>query len=118
MSNTKEVVADEELVAYCGLYCGACESYLKGSCPGCRKNSKAYWCKVRTCCIESEYNSCADCGDYPDVQECGKFNSFMMKFLSFLFRTNRKSCIDKIKLTGTDAFSWEMAQKEERTVRW
>jgi hypothetical protein len=25
----KEIVADSKLVAYCGLYCGACKSYLK-----------------------------------------------------------------------------------------
>ena len=50
-----------ELVARCGLYCGACGSYLKGRCPGCRENVKATWCKVRACCGEHSYASCADC---------------------------------------------------------
>jgi len=31
----KEIIADEKLVAKCGLYCGACGAYLKGRCPGC-----------------------------------------------------------------------------------
>ena len=42
----KEIVADPKLVAYCGLYCGACGAYLRGRCPGCIENYKATWCKV------------------------------------------------------------------------
>lgn len=37
----KQVVADPNLVAYCGLYCGACGAYLKERCPGCHSNAKA-----------------------------------------------------------------------------
>jgi len=29
-ANLKPIVADKNLIAYCGLYCGACLSYLKG----------------------------------------------------------------------------------------
>ena len=42
----KEIVADTNLIGYCGLYCGACKRYLKDKCPGCHKNEKAAWCKT------------------------------------------------------------------------
>ncbi|MHA1491694.1 MAG: hypothetical protein ACTSRI_18815 [Promethearchaeota archaeon] len=47
-----------EEISYCGLYCGACPSYQKKTCLGCRSNNKkqsrkSKWsCKIRKCCIE------------------------------------------------------------------
>lgn len=38
---------EKQNVAYCGLYCGACQSYTKGKCPGCDANEKATWCEIR-----------------------------------------------------------------------
>jgi hypothetical protein len=35
----KAIVADAGLVAYCGLYCGACKAYLKEKYPGCHGNA-------------------------------------------------------------------------------
>ncbi len=29
----KEIVQNTDLIAYCGLYCGACKSYLMEKCP-------------------------------------------------------------------------------------
>ena len=43
----KEIITDKNLVAYCGLYCGACRSYLKRKCQACKDNEKASWCKVK-----------------------------------------------------------------------
>ena len=40
-ASLKPIVADKNLIAYCGLYCGACRSYLKGSCPGCQEQCKS-----------------------------------------------------------------------------
>jgi len=48
----KEIAADKDLVACCGLYCGACGAYLKGRCPGCRENSKACVLKIRELGLE------------------------------------------------------------------
>lgn len=56
-------------VAYCGLYCGACKSQLKGKCPGCYGNEKATWCEIRKCCNEHGYATCADCQLMP-LKEC------------------------------------------------
>jgi len=30
----REVNMDRDLIAYCGLYCGACGKYIKGKCAG------------------------------------------------------------------------------------
>ena len=56
----KEIVSSPDLVAYCGLYCGACKRYRMEKCPGCRENEKAAWCKVRACCRGNHYSSCAE----------------------------------------------------------
>ena len=45
----KQIVVDKKLIAKCGLYCGACNSYITGKCPGCNENVKATWCKIRNC---------------------------------------------------------------------
>lgn len=105
-----EIKADEALIAYCGLYCGACPKYLKGKCPGCHKYEKATWCKIRTCCIEKGIPSCARCS--MNVHDCKKFNNFMGKLFGFIFRTDRGACIARIKEKGEEDFAREMASKE------
>ncbi|MBN2144478.1 MAG: DUF3795 domain-containing protein, partial [Candidatus Aureabacteria bacterium] len=59
-----EITINPRLVAFCGLYCGACGRYLKNKCPGCVGNEKAAWCSVRTCCLENHFSSCAECRDF------------------------------------------------------
>jgi hypothetical protein len=93
-------IEDTNLVAYCGLYCGACRQYLREKCPGCMENIKAGWCKLRTCCKDKNYRSCAECTDFEDVNECKKFNNILSKVFAFLFRSNRKACIQQIQEKG------------------
>lgn len=43
----KEIEADKNLIAACGLYCGACRKYLSAKCYGCHNNEKAtWWCVI------------------------------------------------------------------------
>ena len=56
-----EIKVDPTLVARCGLYCGACRSYLRGKCKGCSQNVKASWCAIRSCCGERNIATCAEC---------------------------------------------------------
>jgi hypothetical protein len=112
----KEIVADKELVAYCGLYCGACGAYLRGRCPGCHKNEKATWCKLRLCCIEKKRTTCADCTDFSDVKQCGKYHNIISRVIGFLFRSNRPACIARIKKIGPEAFAKEMASKKAQSL--
>jgi hypothetical protein len=70
---------------------------LANKCPGCAKNEKATWCKVRSCCKENGYTSCADCKTYEDPERCKYFNNFISKIFKFLWKSDRKACIYKIK---------------------
>lgn len=113
----KAIVADSKLVAYCGLYCGACRSYLKDTCPGCHKNSKASWCKVRSCCAENNYSSCADCKKFEDPNACKNFNNAFSKVIGFVLRSDRKACIMQIKKLGLDGHAGDMASNKRQTIK-
>jgi hypothetical protein len=113
----KEIVADPKLVAYCGLYCGACKKYLKGRCPGCIENNKATWCKVRACCIEHNYSTCADCSILNGAADCKEFNNFIARVFGFIFRSDRQACIELIKEKGVEQYAAEMAKNQIMTIR-
>ncbi len=95
-------------LAFCGIYCGACRSHKKGTCPGCRDNQKATWCAIRTCCLERGYTSCADCTDFLNLKECRKFNNIPAKIIGLLFDTDRYACIRRIREVGPQDFAAEM----------
>lgn len=113
----KEIVADAGLVAYCGLYCGACGKYLKGKCPGCHDNVKATWCKVRSCCAEKGYASCANCAAFQDPAECKKFNNVISKVVGFVLRSDRRACILQIKKMGVLGHAENMASNKRQSLR-
>lgn len=113
----KQIISDKNLIASCGLYCGACRQYMVEKCPGCRENEKAGWCKVRTCCMENSYLSCADCKKVNDTSECKKLNNFISKIFAFVFRSDRKACIDKIKTSGYEVYAEDMTNKKTMTIK-
>ena len=113
----REIVADPNLVAYCGLYCGACGSYLKDRCPGCHENERATWCKVRSCCIEHEFASCAVCEEFSDPMDCSKYNNFMAKIFGVIFRSDRAACIRQIGELGIEGHAENMAQNRRQSIR-
>ena len=94
-------------IAACGLFCEACRAFVKGKCPGCRANGKAAWCKVRACCIEHGWRSCAEC-TLMHLSECRKFNSFIGKVFGVIFRSDRRGCIERLRTVGAEAFAAEM----------
>lgn len=97
--------ANKNLVSYCGLYCATCSKYKKGKCPGCARNEKASWCKIRQCCIEKNIKSCAECDEFNDVKECKKFDNFVSKMFEFVFKSDRRAGIQMIKESGYDEFA-------------
>ena len=113
----KEVVSNPELVAYCGLYCGACGSYLRERCPGCHDNTKAGWCKIKVCCEENEYLSCADCKEYDNPADCGKFNNLFSKLFALFFRSNRPACIQQIKELGVQGHADKMTELKQQSLK-
>ncbi len=106
----KEIVVDTDLVAYCGLYCGACPRLRKGRCPGCHDNEKAGWCKIRSCCLENGYTSCADCTHYDDPRQCKKFHNFVSRAIGFILRSDRRACIVQIRELGAQGHAKAMAE--------
>lgn len=111
----QEIKADKKLVAACGLYCGACRSYLSGKCPGCSENSKATWCKVRSCCKENNLASCADCNAIP-LKDCRKYNTFIASMIGFVLNSDRPACIGRIREVGYEGFAAEMAAARRPTL--
>jgi hypothetical protein len=115
--NMREITADANLVAYCGLYCGACGSYLKERCQGCVTNEKASWCKVRACCKQKAIQSCAECGEFPDPKACTKFNNMMSRLFGLIFRSDRRACIMQIKDLGIEEHAGRMAGLKRQSIR-
>ncbi|HEY3444937.1 MAG TPA: DUF3795 domain-containing protein [Myxococcales bacterium] len=113
---TTEVKADPKLIAACGLYCGACGKLLKGKCPGCAANEKARWCAVRSCCKERGYASCADCTEFRDPRQCGKFDGFISKVIGLVLDSDRAKCIDRIRAVGAEQFAKEMADGRRQSL--
>ena len=112
-----QIVADAKLVAYCGLYCGACRAYLTGRCPGCHENQKASWCKVRTCCATNAYASCADCKQHGDPRDCKMFNNIISKLFGLIFRSDRAACIRQIKDLGLQGHAENMARSRRQSIK-
>jgi hypothetical protein len=113
----KAIVSDPNLVAYCGLYCGVCRRYLSDACPGCHANEKAKWCKVRSCCIDNHYSSCAGCKEFPTPNECKKFNNFISKIFGFIFRSDRAACIQQIRVLGIKAYADMMSASKLQSIK-
>jgi hypothetical protein len=111
------IEANAERVAYCGLYCGACRSYLRGTCKGCHENHKATWCKVRSCCSEKHMLTCAECPEFSDPRACKKFNNVVSRIFGLVFRSDRAACIAQIRHLGLDGHARIMAEMKTHTIR-
>lgn len=111
----KNIEANNELIAACGLYCGACRKYLLDKCPGCHDNEKATWCKIRSCVKRKGYHSCAEC--CKDVSGCKIYSNLIGKIFAFLFRSDRPACIRYIREHGEQAFAEEMTKRRCQTIK-
>jgi len=112
----RDIVVDANLIACCGLYCGACGAWRKEKCPGCRDNEKASWCKVRSCCLEAEIGSCAGCKTHSEATDCARFHGFLSRVIGFLLNSNRPACIARIREVGPEAYAAEMAERGRQTL--
>ena len=113
----KEIVSNPELVAYCGLYCGACKAYLKERCRGCHENRRATWCKVRSCCLSNQYASCVDCEEFEDPSACKKFNNLFSKIFALVLRSDRAACIRQLRELGMEGHAQNMAEHKRQTIK-
>lgn len=113
----QDVTMNTELVACCGLYCGACKSYLHSKCRGCRENAKAAWCKVRSCCLEQQITTCAECSAFPNTTACNRYNNFISRLFGWVFDSDRAACIAQIKRIGLGGHAKAMAETKARTIK-
>ncbi|MEY8246185.1 DUF3795 domain-containing protein [Heminiphilus faecis] len=107
--------ANKELIAACGLYCGACRKYLSDKCLGCHENVKATWCKIRSCVEGRGYHTCAECSK--NVNECKIYSNFIGKIFAFLFKSDCPACIRYIRDHGEHAFAEEMTKRKCQTIK-
>lgn len=85
---------DYNKIAYCGLFCGACKTYLCTInnklkelseetkiptellyCEGCRSDNTSLYCRncaMKKCCIKKGIFSCNECKEFP----CSVLNAF------------------------------------------
>lgn len=113
----KPIEKNESSIAFCGLYCGACKAFLNERCPGCHDNVKAKWCKVRTCNLNHDYKSCADCVEYPNPMDCRVYNNFISKLMGVVFRSDRNACLAFIKDKGYENFAQYMTENRIMTFK-
>ncbi len=113
----KTVTANPDLVACCGLYCGACGAYLREKCQGCSQCKSRTWCKVRICCEEKAISTCAACEEFTNPADCKKFNNFISRLIGFITRSDRAACIRQIRETGRKPYAIKMAELKLHAIR-
>lgn len=112
----EDLSPNTELIAKCGLYCGGCKKYQKGNCGGCDAYVKATWCKIRTCCINKQITSCANCDEYENTKDCDKHKGFIINTFSIVFNSDRHACNAYIKKNSAESFAKLMTDKNWVTM--
>ncbi len=98
----------EVVLAYCGLVCSDCGAYIKGKCQGCHCDKPMNrGCTVKPCAQEKNCSTCAECGDFENLKECGKLNNFISKIFAFIFRSDRIGNLNRIREIGVERFKEE-----------
>ncbi|MFX0100991.1 MAG: DUF3795 domain-containing protein [Candidatus Hodarchaeota archaeon] len=106
-----------DLLAFCGIYSGSCPSYLKGTCLGCRSDSReqkrtSKWgCKIRKCVHENKgLLHCGQCDEFP----CKIFEKKLLKNHEddprFAYRFQTPANFERIKEVGENAWLAEQEQ--------
>lgn len=107
---------EAQLIAYCGLYCGSCRKYISGKCPSCQQLASPHWCKIRTCCIDKKFASCAECSlETPNA--CKTFNNPISKVFKFLFGSDREKSILFIRERGAICYAGQMSKTGQQSFK-
>jgi len=119
---TEQITTNENLISHCGFYCGACPTYLKGKCEGCRGDSPkcavgVKKCLVKQCCVENEFFNCADCTKFTTTKECKKYNPLSIRIGEWISSTSRGKAVEMIREKGRAEFLCYMVDKEWVTVK-
>jgi len=103
----------ENLVAACGLYCGACRKFKQGNCSGCQNQSGTSHCGIRPCVEERGYTTCAECDLMID---CKIRNNLISRVFGFIFRTDKKAMLSYIQENGLKEYAER--QEEKQSMRF
>jgi hypothetical protein len=90
-NQSEQMTDNEQFIAYCGLYCKACQ--------------------VRPCCVENGFFTCADCTIYASTKDCKKYNPLLLKIASWVESSDRSKAIEMIKTKGRPEFAAFMEDK-------
>lgn len=93
-------------IGCCGAYCKTCKAFVDKTCKGCkvgyekgeRDIAKAK-CKIKVCCMNKKFQSCADC---PEYKICTVINDLYNK-KGHKYGKYRQATVF-IKENGYDAF--------------
>ena len=112
----------EQLISYCGFYCGACPTYRSGKCEGCRGDSPKCAvgykkCLVKPCCVENGFFTCADCTKYASTKECNAYNPLSIRLGEWISSTSRRKGIEMIREKGRAEFLSLMVDKDWVTIK-
>jgi hypothetical protein len=118
----EQIEKDQNLIAYCGFYCGACPTYVSGKCEGCRGSSAKCAvgykkCTVKPCCVENEFFTCADCTKYASTKDCKKYNPASIRFGEWASSTCRGMAIKMINEKGQTEFLDYMTGKNWVSIK-
>lgn len=67
--------------------------------------------------MDNNYSSCADCAEFSDPNDCGKFNNLMSKVFALIFKSNRPACIGQIKELGTQGHADKMTELKSQSLK-
>jgi len=121
-NQSEQTTGNEQLIAYCGLYCKACPAFESGKCDGCRgdseKSAVVYKkCQVKPCCVENGFFTCADCTIYASTKDCKKYNPLLLKVASWIESSDRSKAIEMIKTKGRAEFLAFMEDRNWVTIK-
>lgn len=65
-------------------------------------------CKVKKCCIDRQFSTCAECNEFANLRECRNLHNLISRIFGFIFRTNRIGNLNRIRELGIDQFTKEV----------
>ena len=118
-NQSEQMTGNEQLIAYCGLYCKECILLKSGKCAGCRGNATTGYkkCQVKPCCVENGFFTCADCTICASVKDCKKYNPLLLRFAAWVESTSRRKAIEMIKEKGRADFLAYMTERNWVTIK-
>lgn len=122
-SRKERLVNVDEILGYCGLYCGGCGAYQAtaagggieyepGSvttCCGCNSSELSLWCadcEIKTCARETGVRYCLECEEFP----CAKSRRFLDD-ARFPYHKDVPEMMARLREVGLETWAEEQSEK-------